>query len=295
LTNKEAMMDLTGQVVLITGGGRGLGRAFAQALLAAGARVAITGRSAPELHETAAQLSSAANQVLAVPADATDPQGAPQVVTRVEQRLGAHITLLINNAGQFRAFGSIGVIDPIAWWNEVEVNLRGPFLYASAVLPGMRTRHGGRIINLASNAGMQGIPTLSAYVISKTALIRFSEALALDTVEDGIRVFAIHPGTVRTPMNDYVRDSPEVAKSAPLVQQYIQNLYAQGLDTPIERSVHLVLRLAAGDADTLSGRYISVEDDLDALVKECAVESAADQRMLRVNGVAALYAGWKRP
>jgi NAD(P)-dependent dehydrogenase (short-subunit alcohol dehydrogenase family) len=95
-------MDLTGQVVLITGGSRGLGRAFAQALLAAGARVAITGRSAPELHETAAQLSSAANQVLAVPADATDPQGAPQVATRVERRLGP-ITLLINNAGQFRA------------------------------------------------------------------------------------------------------------------------------------------------------------------------------------------------
>jgi NAD(P)-dependent dehydrogenase (short-subunit alcohol dehydrogenase family) len=294
LTNKEAMMDLTGQVALITGGSRGLGRAFAQALLAACARVAITGRSASELHETATQLSSAANQVLDIPADATDPQGALQVVTTVEQRLGP-ITLLVNNAGQFRAFGSIGVVDPIAWWNEVEVNLRGPFLYANAVLPGMRTRHKGRIINLASNAGIQAIPTLSAYVISKTAIIRFSEALALDAVEDGIQVFAIHPGTVRTPMNDYVCNSPEVAKSAPGVQQWFQNLYAQGLDTPIERSAHLVLRLAAGDADTLSGRYISVEDDLDALVKECAAESTADQRMLRLNGIPAFYGGWKRP
>jgi NAD(P)-dependent dehydrogenase (short-subunit alcohol dehydrogenase family) len=132
-------MDLTGQVVLITGGSRGLGRAFAHALLAAGARVAITGRTAPELHETAAQLSSTANQVLAIPADATDAQAAPQVVATVEQRLGP-ITLLINNAGQSRAFGPIGVVDAIAWWNEAEVNLRGPFLYANAVLPGMRTR-----------------------------------------------------------------------------------------------------------------------------------------------------------
>ena len=287
-------MDLTGQVALITGGSRGLGRAFAQALLAAGARVAITGRTAPELHETAAQLSSAANQVLAIPADTTDPKGAPQVVTTVEQRLGP-ITVLINNAGQYRAFGPIGVVDPIAWWNEVEVNLRGPFLYANAVLPGMRARHQGRIINVASIAGMQAIPVMSAYVVSKTALIRFSEALALDTVEDGIQVFAIHPGTLRTPMNDYVCDSPEVAKSAPGLQQWFQNLYAQGLDTPIERPVHLVLRLAAGDADTLSGRYISVEDDLDALVKECAGESAADQRMLRLNGIPAFYGGWKRP
>jgi NAD(P)-dependent dehydrogenase (short-subunit alcohol dehydrogenase family) len=187
------------------------------------------------------------------------------------------------------SFGPIGVVDPIAWWNEIEVNLRGPFLYASAVLPGMRARHGGRIINLASNAGMQGIPTLSAYVISKTALIRFSEALALDTVEDGIRVFAIHPGTVRTPMNDYVRDSSEVAKSAPGVQQWFQTLFSQGLDIPIERSVHLVLRLAVGDADTLSGRYLSVDDDLDAIVKQCAADSSADQRMLRLHGMAAFY------
>jgi len=229
-----------------------------------------------------------------IPADTTDPKGAPQVVTTVEQRLGP-ITLLINNAGQYRAFGPIGVVDPNAWWNEVEVNLRGPFLYANAVLPGMRARHKGRIINLASMAGMQAIPALSAYGISKTAIIRFSEGLALDTVEDGIQVFAIHPGTVRTPMNDYVCDSPEVAKSAPGLQQWFQNLYAQGLDTPIERPVHLVLRLAAGEADALSGRYISVEDDLDALVKECAGESAADERMLRVNGVAAFYGGWKRP
>ena len=282
-------MDLTGQVVLITGGSRGLGRAFAQALLAAGARVAIIDILAAELHETAAQLSSAANQVVAIRAAVTDPQ----VVTTVEERLGP-ITLLINNAGQFRAFGPIGVVDPIAWWNEVEVNLRGPFLYANAVLPGMRRRHRGRIINLASRAGIQGIPTLSAYVTSKAALIRFSEALALETNEDGIQVFAIHPGTLRTPMNDYVHDSPEVAESAPWVQQRFRTVFAQGLDTPIERPVHLMLRLAAGDADALSGRYISVEDDLDALLKECSADPSADQRLLRVNGVAAFYEGWKR-
>jgi hypothetical protein len=71
----------------------------------------------------------------------------------------------------------------------------------------------------------------------------------------------------------------------------VQALYAEGLDTPIERSVHLVLRLAAGDADALSGRYLSVEDDLDALVKQFAAEPSADQRMLRLNGIAAFLLG----
>ena len=79
-------MDLTGQVALITGGSRGLGRAFTGALLAAGARVAITARSAPELHETAAQLATAPDQVLAIPADATDTAAAPQVVAEVEEK-----------------------------------------------------------------------------------------------------------------------------------------------------------------------------------------------------------------
>ena len=79
------MMDLTGHVALVTGGSRGLGRAFAQALLAAGARVAITARSAPELRDTAAQLTSAADQVVAISADATDPVAAPEIVAKVEQ------------------------------------------------------------------------------------------------------------------------------------------------------------------------------------------------------------------
>ena len=129
-----------------------------------------------------------------------------------------------------------------------------------------RTRRKGRIINVASNAGVQAISTLFAYVVSKTALVRFNEALALETLEDGIQVLAIHPGTVRTPMNAYVHDSQEVTKSAPAIQQWFQALYAGGLDTPIDRSVQLLRRLAAGNGNRLSGRYISVENDLDALV-----------------------------
>jgi len=113
---------------------------------------------------------------------------------------------------------------------------------------------------------VQAISTLSAYVVSKTALVRFNEALALETLEDGIQVLAIHPGTVRTPMNAYVHDSQEVTKSAPAIQQWFQALYAGGLDRPIDRSVQLLRRLAAGNGDRLSGRYISVENDLDALV-----------------------------
>jgi NAD(P)-dependent dehydrogenase (short-subunit alcohol dehydrogenase family) len=283
---KELVMDLTEQVVLITGGSRGLGRAFAQALVAAGARVAITARGASGLHETAAQLSAAADQLIAIPADAVDPAAAPRVVAETEQRLGP-ITLLINNAGQFRAFGRIGDIDPLEWWGEVEVNLKGPLVYANAVLPGMRARRQGRIINVASDAALEALPLLSAYVVSKTALVRLTENLAQETAEEGIKVFALDPGTVRTPMNQYVHDAPEIGKRAPWLQQRFRAMFAEGRDMPIERCVGLVLRLAAGGADALSGRYISVKDDLDALVKQFAAGAPENQRLLRVIGTAA--------
>ena len=247
-------MDLTGQVAVITGGSRGLGRAFAQTLTAAGARVAITARSAQELQDTAAEIAPTPGQVLALAADVTDPDATQQIVARVEQQLGA-ITLLINNAGVFRAFGSIGTVDPTAWWQEIEVNLRGPFLYTHAVLPAMQARHMGRIINVASGAGLGSILLASAYNVSKTALIRLSETLAQETADAGIRVFAIHPGTVRTPMNAFVHDSPEVSQQAPPIQGWFRTLYAEGRDTPIERAVALVMRLAAGDIESGSGDH----------------------------------------
>jgi NAD(P)-dependent dehydrogenase (short-subunit alcohol dehydrogenase family) len=274
-------MDLTGHVALITGASRGLGRAFAQALADRGARIAITARSADVLEQTVAELSQASRQIVGLPADVTDPNATSQVVATVEAQLGA-ISLLINNAGQFRAFGPIGVVDPTLWWREIEINVRGPFLYTHAVLPLMRIRGAGRIINIASGAGLGTIPLASAYNVSKTALIRFNETLAQETADDGIRVFAIHPGTVRTPMNAYVHDSPEVAASAPHIQQWFQKLYAEHQDTPIEQAVELVLRLAAGDADVLSGWYLSVDDDIDALVQQHTTAPQTEQRTLRM-------------
>ena len=274
-------MDLNQHVVLITGASRGLGRAFAQALAHRGARVAITARSADVLQQTVTELNHAPDQILAIPADVTDLDVTSHVIATVEAQLGP-ITALINNAGQFRAFGPIGVVDPTRWWRELEVNLRGPFLYTHVVLPLMRTRATGRIINVASGAGLGTIPLASAYNVSKTALIRFTETLAQEIAGSGVHAFAIHPGTVRTPMNAYVHDSPEVAAQAPQIQQWFHTLYAEQQDTPIEQAVALVVRLVQGDADVLSGWYLSVDDDLSALVQQHTTAPQADQRTLRM-------------
>ena len=201
--------NFSDQVALITGGGRGLGQAFAEALAQAGATVAIVARSEDQLRDVAQTIEQAGGRALTFAADVTDRQAIEQVVAEVEQQLG-HIDLLVNTAGVFRALGPIAEVDPDEWWREVEINVRGTFLCARAVLPGMVARGRGRIINIASAAGLRALPTTSAYCLSKTAVIRFSESLAIENGDRGVCAFAMHPGTVRTPMTDYVVESDEI-------------------------------------------------------------------------------------
>jgi NAD(P)-dependent dehydrogenase (short-subunit alcohol dehydrogenase family) len=116
-----------------------------------------------------------------------------QVVAMVEQQLGP-VDLLVNNAGVLRMAAPVSEADPDGWWREVEINLRGPFNCAHAALPSMIARRRGRIINLASGAGISSDDRGSAYRVSKAALIRLTDLLALENQEHGIAVFAIHPG-----------------------------------------------------------------------------------------------------
>jgi len=255
------------QVAVITGGGRGLGQAFAEALAQAGATVAIVARSENQLRDVAHSIEQAGGRILAFTVDVTDRQAIEHVVAEIEQQLG-HIDLLINSAGTLRALGPIVEIDPDEWWREVEINVRGTHLCARAVLPGMLARKQGRIINLASAAGLRSLPTASAYCVSKTAVIRLTESLALETGDQGLRVFAMNPGTVRTPMTDYLAESDEIKQRAPFVYHWFQQLYRESGDTPIKQSVELMMCLASGKVDALSGRFIDVDDDLDALLQQ---------------------------
>jgi NAD(P)-dependent dehydrogenase (short-subunit alcohol dehydrogenase family) len=269
------------QVALITGGGRGLGRAFAESLAQAGAAVAIVARSEVQLQDAAHAIEHAGGRSLTFTADVTDRQAIEQVVAEIERQWG-YIDLLINNAGSLRTLGPIAEIDPDEWWREVEINVRGTLLCTRAVLPGMVARGRGRIINMASAAGLQALPAGSAYCLSKAAVIRFSESLAIENSSRGVCAFAMHPGNVRTTMLDFIVESDEVGLRAPLIQQWGQQLYREGGDTPIQRSVDLMLFLACGKADALSGRFIDIDDDLDAMLQQIELIEREDLYTLRL-------------
>jgi NAD(P)-dependent dehydrogenase (short-subunit alcohol dehydrogenase family) len=208
---------LKDQVALVTGGGRGIGRAIAQSLAAAGAVVAVTSRSADELNETVRVIEKGGGRAVAYPADVTDAAAIQAIVTAIEESLGP-IDVLLNNAG------SLGPLKPLLetevndWWRAMEVNLLGPIMCTRLVLPGMVSRRRGRIINVSSGGGTMAIPFFSSYVCGKTALIRFTECLALETKAYGIAVFSISP---RHGENRHERVFLEFARGeemAPVVQ-----------------------------------------------------------------------------
>jgi 3-oxoacyl-[acyl-carrier protein] reductase len=231
--------ELQGQVALVTGGGRGIGRNIAVELAGAGLKVAVAARSTGEIDETAAEVGG-----LAIPCDVSDRDSVERTVGEAEEKLGP-LDLLVSNAGISVEEGAAWELDPDEWWRVFEVNVLGVYLCCRAVIPGMLERGHGRIVNVASGAAY--LPGLSstAYSASKAAVHRFSETLA-NQLKGRIPVFSISPGLVRTRMTEPFGDD------APW--------------TPPELAPRLVRALASGRLDELAGRYLHAEhDDVDAL------------------------------
>jgi NAD(P)-dependent dehydrogenase (short-subunit alcohol dehydrogenase family) len=273
--NPGSEIRLDGQLALVTGGGRGLGRAMALALSAAGAAVAVCARTVSQLDETVNLIEERGGRALAIPADMTDRTAIEGMVARVERELGP-IDLLVNNAGVAGTVGPLAQTDPDAWWDVLTINLRGPLYCSRAVLPGMIRRGHGRVINVSSGAGFQAWPMVSAYSVSKAALFRLSENPADEVGGQGIQVFAITPGLVRTEMVEGGLHCGE-----PTVEQEFAESLAEGHDVPPERSAGMVVFLASGKADALSGRFIRSSDDEEALVGRAAEIQEHDLFALR--------------
>lgn len=270
-------INLNGQNALVTGGGRGIGRAIALALAKHGAQVAVTARSQEQIDETVKLIETQGGRAVGIIADVTQPDSVSQMMTEVEQRLGA-IDLLVNNAGHGSTPTPVHVADPDDWWWTFEVNVRGVMLCSRVVLPGMIDRHRGRIINVASGAGNRTIPNATAYVTSKAAVMRFTDTLASEVKAHGLSIFVIHPGTVWTDMTQQLIESEEGKKW----MAWFNDIFTQGQDIPPEICAALVVRLASGQADALTGRFISVTDDLDALINDAETIIRDDLRVLRL-------------
>jgi NAD(P)-dependent dehydrogenase (short-subunit alcohol dehydrogenase family) len=273
----RADASLTGRTALVTGAGRGLGRVMAAHLTAAGMRVALVARSSDSLETVAAELRARGGDALPLPADVTDADAVERAVAEAEARLGP-IDLLVNNAGDAAVPGPLWDADPAHWWRTIEVKLHGLFLSTQAALRRMVPRGAGRIVNVSSRAGNQAVPYASAYSTSKAALTRFTECAAAEAGRHGIRVVALEPGTVRTAMTEALLQGEAGRAWLP----WYRATFDEGRDAPPEDAARLVVRLARGDADALSGRFISRSDDLDALLARADEIVRHEQLVLRL-------------
>jgi len=276
-------MKLFGEIAVVTGAGRGIGRAIAEAQAGEGAKLALLARSTAEIEAVAAAIASRGGVARAYSVDVVDLAAVETAFAAVERDLGP-ISLLTNNAGAFAAYGPIWAVDPEAWWGDVETNLRGTFNACRAVLPGMMARRRGRIINLTGGGTATSFPNGSGYATSKAGLLRFTECVNDTLAGSGVHAFAMDPGLVRTAMTE--RQLTSEAGRAYLTD--IPKWFAAGVNVPPTLAARLSVEIGCGRFDRLAGRMLmAARGDLD--LDEAAVEAivAGDLRSLRVNGLPA--------
>jgi len=258
--------ELQGQVAIVTGAGRGFGRAIALRFAAEGAAVALTSRSRAELDAVARQIESQGGRALAVPGDVTRPEDVARVTGAAERELGA-VSLLVSNAGVPGPFGPLWSVDPEAWWAAQQVHIRAPFLYLQRVMPAMIERRAGRIIIVSAIASRLVAAYLSAYCVGKIAQTRITAEVAAETRELGISIFAIDPGFVFTGIAEETMNDPAAQKWLPFMVERLKAASRQsGSDGDLARCAQRCVDLASGRYDGLSGRYMELADDLDAML-----------------------------
>lgn len=193
---REWRYPLEDKSILITGGSRGLGLVLARQVLARGARVALCARNAEELEKAKRQLEASGQRVWTYPCDLTDRMQVEETIAHAMEQLGG-IDVLINNAGAIQV-GPEVVMGFEDYEQEMNIHFWGPLYAIKAVLPRMRARREGRIVNIASIGGKISIPHLLPYSASKFALVGLSEGLTAELAREGVRVTTVCPGLMRT-------------------------------------------------------------------------------------------------
>jgi 3-oxoacyl-[acyl-carrier protein] reductase len=248
---------LEGRTALVTGAGRGIGRAIALGLATDGVQVALLARSVDQLTEVAAAVSAAGGTALVVPTDVGDSAVVNRAVAMVLAEFGA-VDILVNDAAVVAPLGTTAAVDADAWAMALAVNVVGPFLLAQAVLPGMLERRWGRIANVSSAiaehpAAMIG---MNAYAASKSALEAHTLNLAAELAGTGVTVNVYRPGSVDTAMQGWIRSQPAEEIGVALHERFVESYDRGSLLTPEQSARALLLRLE-GDA---TGQVWSVED-----------------------------------
>ena len=249
-------MELEGKVALVTGGGRGIGRATALALASAGCDVAVLARTSTEVEQVAAEVRQLGRRGVALSADLADLAAIAGVVTQLREQLGP-VALLVNNAAVVEPVGASVAVDLNQWAQALTINLTSVFGLIQALLPDMLTANWGRIVAVSSGiASGNGMTNMNAYSVSKAGLEMLVRNLAVELAGSGVTVNAVRPGTVDTAMQAHIRSQP-VERVGQTIHESFAGFHARGALRAPEEPARLIVAVLGGDA---SGEVISIGD-----------------------------------
>jgi NAD(P)-dependent dehydrogenase (short-subunit alcohol dehydrogenase family) len=250
------MSELNGKIALVTGGGRGIGRAIALELAQAGCDVALLARTREQVEAVTAEIRALGRRSIAIAADVANTQQVQQALIEVRNALGP-ISILINNAAVVGPMGPTAEVDPDAWAQSIAINLTGAFQLIHACLPTMLSQGWGRIINISSGAATApGMSRGNAYAVSKAGLEIMTVNLATEIAGSGVTVNAVRPGIVDTAMQAHIRSLPAEQVGKKVFEQFDTNYREGRLQNPM-LPARLVVNLISTDA---TGEVISIYD-----------------------------------
>ncbi len=249
---------MSGKVALITGAGRGIGRAFALAAAKEGASIALVARTKSEIEQVCEEIQQLGSRAIAIPTDVCRDEEIENCVKETLEKFGK-VDILINNAGG-NDLGSIVDQDPKIWWNNILLSIRAPYLFSRALAPQMLNRGWGRIINVSSVLGKRGAINSSAYCSGKHALIGLTRALACEFAKSGVTVNAICPGYIDTALTQRTfKERAEITGTTfDEVQKTMLNMIPIGKAMKPDDLVPAFLFLVSEEASFTTGDSINV-------------------------------------
>ena len=250
------MFDLTGKVAIVTGASRGIGKSIAKSFSAAGAKVVVASRKQQALDDVAGAIQAAGGEAMAVAAHSGDKAALHRLVERTLDRYGK-LDVLINNAATNPHFGPLLEADDSYWHKTLEVNLMGNVWLSQAAVGAMRAGGGGKIVNVASIAGLNPGRFQGIYSITKAALISLTKSLAMELGPDNIQVNAIAPGLVKT------RFARALWENDDLLQQILAKTPAQRIGESADLA-GLALYLASQASNYTTGSVFVVDGGFSA-------------------------------
>jgi NAD(P)-dependent dehydrogenase (short-subunit alcohol dehydrogenase family) len=249
--NDQRLFDLSGKVALITGASRGIGEAIAIAYAQAGARVVLASRKQTDLDGVAQRIREAGGEALPLAVHTGDPTAVTAMVEKAVSTFGG-IDIIVNNAATNPHFGPILTAEDSHWDKILDVNLKGYFRVVKACVETMKARGGGKVINMASVAGLEPQPMMGIYSISKAAVLMLTKVLSVELAQFNIQVNAIAPGFVKTKFSSALWQNPQI-------NQAVLNTIPQKRMAEPQEIAGMAIYLASPASSFVTGAIFSID------------------------------------